>query len=82
MATSAEMTALLAVPCPYCGAPRGTKCGRTVGKFVTHPTTLDGESHDARWQRAGLGGATVLSERVAERRAPALVASAVVERPW
>lgn len=83
MATTAEVEALLAVRCSYCGAAKGTKCGREVGALIVRPTTLDGESHEARWQRAGLGAAAVLSERVAERQTPAPSADlAVLDRPW
>jgi hypothetical protein len=84
VASAAEVKALLAVVCPFCGAPKGTPCGRSSKGYVTRPTTLDGEAHDARWQAARLGPAPVLSERLAERRdAPVLVASAPLDdRPW
>lgn len=82
MATSAELRALMAVSCTYCGAGVGVRCGRTLGNLTIRPTTLDGESHDARWRAAGLGAATVLAERV-PRAEPVLVAAGDLdERPW
>jgi len=89
MATRQQVAALMAVACPFCGSAAGEPCGRKVKGGVIRPHTLDGEAHDARWQRANLGGASVLSGKVVERRAPrqtpeqVLVASgAVIERPW
>lgn len=82
MATSAEIKALLAVTCPWCGAKPGEKCSARFGK-TTHPlTTLDGESHDARWQSALGRGAKVtpttdmLAASAARHQPPR------VERPW
>lgn len=88
MATKAEERALLAVACPWCGAGVGTRCGRQVGRYRTTPSTLDGGSHDARWLKAGLGPAPVISAAVLAHREPQepplLVASAAAqeERPW
>jgi len=77
MATKAQMDALLAVPCPWCGVPVGERCRVRIGKqLVVAPTTLDGESHDARWLAATGSPARVLTGAVAERRGlPALAAA-------
>lgn len=60
MATSEQMRALLSVTCSWCGAGPGQRC-TTGGKYPRVPTTLDGESHDARWRTALGSGAQVLS---------------------
>lgn len=71
MATIEERKALLAVPCPWCGAGSNSECvsasthnlptGHTPRR-VRHlrVTTLDGGCHDARWQAALGRGAKVL----------------------
>lgn len=77
MATKAQMDALLAVPCPWCGVPAGERCRVRIGKqLVVAPTTLDGESHDARWLAATGSPARVLTGAVAERRGLPALASA------
>lgn len=72
MATAREIRALLDVACPHCGAGVGSACRVRVhrrGRMVTLPiTTLDGGSHDARWQAALGIPAPVRADRVAERR--------------
>jgi hypothetical protein len=71
VATTAQREALLAVPCPWCGAGVGEVCTLPAadridtegGRRRHRPrplTTLDGGCHDARWQRAGLGPAPVI----------------------
>lgn len=98
MATPEQMKALLAVPCTWCGASPGQRCFVKVGRRVTVPSTLDGESHDARWQRALGMQARVLTALVEERRParhtqdePVAVGATVtaatpkrqrIERPW
>lgn len=55
MATMQERRALLAHPCPWCGAGPRQECGTVLRNGVRRPiTTLDGNAHDARW-RAALG---------------------------
>lgn len=72
MATAQEMRALLATPCPHCGAVSGSTCrvkarGRK-GQVLWLPiTTLDGGCHDARWQAALGRPAAVRSDVVAAR---------------
>jgi hypothetical protein len=93
MATKEQMAALLATACPWCGAAQGQRCKVRIGsRHVTVPTTLDGESHEARWQAALGLPAQVLSTQVAarfgwdEKPQPEEVAMpgkvAVLERPW
>lgn len=69
MATKAQRDALLGVPCKWCGAQVGERCRVRIGRrIVVAPTTLDGESHDARWLAALGSPARVLGEAVAELR--------------
>lgn len=90
MATTTEMRALLAVACPWCNAKPGEKCVTRRGKTLVPITTLDGESHDMRWQAATGRGAGVIQEAevLRQRRALAakakgsLAAAAKVPRPW
>jgi len=86
MATASEMRALLATSCPWCSASPGEKCRVRRGKQFVPVTTLDGESHDARWQAALGRGAKVLGEAdiLKSQRVQALAASGRprVERPW
>lgn len=73
MATPAEIRALLATPCPWCGAWVGSECrvsgvrNPRIGR--KGPSTLDGRCHDARWQAAL--GRPALVVRVPERRVDA-----------
>ena len=84
MTTAAEMRALLAVSCPWCGAGPGTRChARRAGGAFVPPSTLAAESHDARWQAALGRPAAVIAD------APTLVAAGanrrrapLPERPW
>lgn len=79
MATKAQMTALLAVRCTWCGAQPGTRCQvRVRGRQNYVPSTLDGESHDARWQAALGMSAPVLTASVHDM----LGLAASAERPW
>ena len=94
MATEQQMQALLATACPWCGVPPGRKCEVRIGsRHVTVPSTLDGESHEARWQAALGLPARVMSEQLAARfgwdakpqteeevAMPGRVA--VLEKPW
>lgn len=98
MATPDQIRALLAVPCDWCRADIGEACftpiRRQHGRVIRLPvTTLDGESHQARWHRSLGVDAAVLSAVVAERQSsgasdedddtpvqPALVDA--VFRPW
>jgi hypothetical protein len=90
MATREEMDALLAVTCPWCGAAVGEHCFVRFGKTIARPSTLDGESHEARWQRALGMNARVLSTqadlRAGRESRPAArlgeAATAVLDRPW
>lgn len=61
MATAAQMRALLSVTCPHCGAGPHSYCYVKSGGQRKPITSLDGRSHEARWQ-AALG----LPARVAE----------------
>jgi len=80
MATKEQMKALLSVACTWCGAQPGTKCFvRVGGKQQSVPSTLDGETHDARWQRALGMTAPVLRSQV---EVYGLAASGASERPW
>ena len=64
MATADEMRALMSVACPWCGAKPGVKCFVRMRNRRSVPSTLDGEAHDARWQRALGVDARVLSSQV------------------
>ena len=73
MATKAQMDALLSVPCKWCGARIGERCHVRLGRrIIVAPTTLDGESHDARWLAATGVPARVLGQAVAELRGDSL----------
>lgn len=88
MATPAERAQLMSVSCPWCGAGPEQEC--YVGsKSKRRPiTSLDGGSHDARWQKALGRPATVIEAVVAEAhptrddREPVSVGQAVADRPW
>jgi hypothetical protein len=95
MASKAQMDALLAVGCRWCGVGAGERCKVRIGsRWVTVPSTLDGESHDLRWQDALGMSARVLSAEVArhvgwtevpapEQEEVAMPGKvAVLERPW
>lgn len=63
------MDALLGVPCSWCGAREGERCRVRIGRrLIVAPSTLDGESHDARWLAATGAPARVLTVAVAELR--------------
>lgn len=80
MATTAQVQALLGVPCPHCRAARGEACGVAAGprprdaeggirRQARLPiTTLDGGSHDARWVAALGTSAPVVPEALEERQ--------------
>ena len=72
MATKAQLDALLGVPCSWCGARVGERCRVRIGRRLLAPTTLDGESHDARWLAALGSPARVLGQAVAELRGDGL----------
>lgn len=78
MATKEQMKTLLSVACTWCGAQAGTKCFVRVGGRQQVPSTLDGETHDARWQKALGMTAPVLRAQVEY----SLAASGASERPW
>lgn len=87
MATAAEMRALLATSCPWCSAAPGEKCRVRRGKQYVTVTTLDGESHDARWQSALGRGAKVLGEAeiLKSQQRQTLAAGGQpqrIEKPW
>jgi len=91
MATADEMKALMSVPCSWCGAKPGVRCFVRTRNRQRVPSTLDGESHDARWQRALGVDARVLSSAVDKITGrdgvrspdPVLVgAVALADRPW
>lgn len=66
MATTAEIAALMAKPCPWCGVRPGVRCqagtarvtggdsggGQRIREVPMPVTTLDGGFHDARWREA------------------------------
>lgn len=86
MVTQEQREALLSVPCPWCHAgvrelchvrlsrPLDTEGGRRKPR-VRLLTSLDGGSHDARWQAALGLEAPVLAHVVQRVKVPA-------ERPW
>jgi len=74
MVTAEERRALLAVPCPWCGAGDGEDChvretrtdaGKGTRRYTPIPvTTLDAGCHDARWRAALTRPAPVLTASV------------------
>lgn len=84
MATKEQMKALLSVACPWCGAGVGQRCQVTTarGRMVLTPTTLDGESHDARWKSALGLPSRVLTTQVDRLVGRESLAAAGAERPW
>jgi hypothetical protein len=68
MATPRERAALLAVPCPWCGAGPQSECVvrglRNRRRGERGPSSLDGHCHDARWQAALGRPAPVLVHRL------------------
>lgn len=95
MATDEQRTALLAVPCSWCGARPGETCYVRVGGDVLDSeggkrrprfsllTTLDGGCHDARWRRALDQSAPVVTGAVLERtERPDSELVGAAARPW
>lgn len=93
MATVEQRQALMAVTCSWCGAGVDEPChvrkaatidtagGRRRPQLLAI-TTLDGGSHDARWQKALGVGAPVVQAAVAERTDRELVDAGQETRPW
>jgi hypothetical protein len=96
MATTAQIEVLMSVPCRWCGAGIGKPCqvrGKTNGRSIK-PSSLDGDSHDRRWQDAFGTPAPVVLGRVEEYRnswdrtddqglpAPPEPIPDLVSRPW
>lgn len=69
MATVEQRRKLLAETCPFCGAKPGQMCSRSGPRGKRYVVaTLDGNAHDARWQKAGLGPAPVVTAAVEQYR--------------